>query len=387
MKPMRLIISVLLIAGALWVIIGEQMSGASANAVVNAPVITIRATTAGDLTLNNLPLGSRVRKGEDLASILDPLVDSVRLNDLRMETAFTEAEIARLTADLAAVEATRDSLNTRTEKFRAARLEELNVRLDHARARLAILGGAPTGSGTEAEDTGASAGVTPQQTESERLEVERAREDVDVLEIALNAAETGVFLGDGYNDSPNAEQRATELETRITDLQNAIAEAQTRFEALSTRTERAYLRANSLTGGAIRSPVNGINWEVLQANGTNVQRGDPILRIVDCDATFVTLSVTERVFNTLSIGDEASFRMGGRGRVFEATVARLAGAGAATIYRNLAVAPSQKHLERYDVALLVPGLTADPDRGCAIGRTGRAFFDGRPLDWFRTLLD
>ncbi|MEQ6248115.1 HlyD family efflux transporter periplasmic adaptor subunit [Sulfitobacter sp. HNIBRBA3233] len=363
------------------------MSGASANAVVNAPVVTVRAPTAGDLTLNTNSLGSRVREGEELASVLDPLVDSVRLNDLRMETTFAEAEIARLTADLAAVEAMRDSLDDRTEIFRAGRLEELTVRLEHARARLAILDGEPVEREGDAEDTGASADISPQRTRDDRLAIERAREDVEVLEIALETAKKGVFLGDGYNDSPNAEQRATELETRITDLQNALAQAITRFEAVSTRTERAYLRFNNLTGGAIRSPVNGIYWEVLQAGGVNVQRGDPILRLVDCDASFVTLSVTERLFNTLSIGDEASFRMGGKGRVFEATVARLAGSGAETIYRNLAVAPTQRHLERYDVALLVPGLTADADRGCAIGRTGRAFFDGRPLDWFRTLLD
>ena len=69
--------------------------------------------------------------------------------------------------------------------------------------------------------------------------------------------------------------------------------------------------------------------------------------------------------------------------VFDASVARLAGSGAATVYEHLAVAPSQKHLERYDVLLLVPGLAADPEIGCIIGQTGRAFFDRRPLDLFR----
>lgn len=64
---------------------------------------------------------------------------------------------------------------------------------------------------------------------------------------------------------------------------------------------------------------------------------------------------------------------------------RLAGAGAATVYRNLAVAPSSKHLERYDVTLLVSGLKDDPELACAVGRTGRVFFERRPLDWLRRL--
>jgi hypothetical protein len=60
----------------------------------------------------------------------------------------------------------------------------------------------------------------------------------------------------------------------------------------------------------------------------------------------------------------------------------LAGSGAETIYRNLAIAPSRQHLERYDVTLLSPALR-DSDVGCAIGRTGRVFFDARPLDFVR----
>ena len=100
----------------------------------------------------------------------------------------------------------------------------------------------------------------------------------------------------------------------------------------------------------------------------------------------VTASVTERVYNSLSVGDAARFRLGGSSTVYDATVARLAGSGADTVYRNLAVAPSQRHLERYDVALIVPQLAQLGAEGCMIGRTGRAFFDGRPLDGLRRLL-
>ena len=69
-----------------------------------------------------------------------------------------------------------------------------------------------------------------------------------------------------------------------------------------------------------------------------------------------------------------------------ANLARLAGSGAETVYRNLAVAPSQRHLQRYDVAVDVPGLAEDAGLACAIGRTGRVFFAARPLDWLRGLI-
>lgn len=390
MKLLRLILSVLLVVFAVWVIIAEQMAGASANAFVNAPLVTVRANTAGDLRLQDTPFGARVQKGDTIASVEDPLVDNVRLNDLRKEQGFIEAEISRIEADLEDTRILRERLLERAASFRNARLKELRVRLRHARIRLAILEGGELPEKTDQEIlslVGDLQGRIPMEPGLAPLMLDHARERVEVLEIALETAQGGVFLGDGYNDSPNAEQRATELETVISRLENNLAEAQRQLQSIAMRSQRENLRVNASSGGDITAPVNGMYWEVLQSDGVNVQRGDPILRLVNCDATFVSLSVTERVFNSLHVGEAASFRLTGREDLYKGTVARLAGAGAATVYQNLAVAPSERHLERYDVTLLVPELTADNLRGCSIGRTGRAFFDERPLNWFRSLLD
>ena len=53
----------------------------------------------------------------------------------------------------------------------------------------------------------------------------------------------------------------------------------------------------------------------------------------------------------------------------------------------LAVAPSNKHLERYDIALLVPALRENTNLRCTVGQTGRVFFEARPLDWLRGVLN
>jgi multidrug resistance efflux pump len=384
MKYGRLIFGIVAVITALWIIPGEQMSGASADAVVNAPVVTVRAPVAGHLQMPARQLGSRVGQGEVLASIQDPIVDRVRLDDLLMEARLEAAAEAQIAALLSETQSVRKDLAEQTRSDRARRLEELRVHLSHAEARLTILEAGGITPENEDQLLNAVAQDTdrlPGEPRLDALVLDHARERVDVLEIALRAAEESVLLPDG-ND---AEHRLLEQDKEIALLTSRLAEAQERSAAVRERADRERIRVNGLTGGDLQAPVEGLFWEVLEADGVTVQRGDPLLRVVDCQATMVTVSVTERVYNSLTVGQAATFRLGGTSEVHDATISRLAGSGAAAVYGNLAVAPSQRHLERYDVALIVPALRQAGADGCMIGRTGRAFFDTRPLDGLRSL--
>jgi multidrug resistance efflux pump len=385
MRYSRLVIGLIVIFLALWVIVSEQMAGASADAVVNARLSTLRAPVAGTITMPPRELGSSVTAGEELASVTDPLVDAIRLNDLEMERSFAAAEIVRLISAYEAVSAQITGLEARAQVYRAERLAEIETRLMHARSRLTMLeqGGTTDSAPTNLVEDGQSDDQGGPRVAG--IAVEYAREQVAVLEIALRAARQNVFLGDGYNDAPFSEQRRTELDSVRVALEADRTQAEARLAGIDARVAAERRRTTALGGAALSATVNGQVWEVLAANGETVQRGQNVMRLADCDAPLVTLSVTESVYNRLRVGDEAVFRLTGDGRSFAASVTRLAGSGAQTVYQNLAVAPSQRHLERYDVALLVPSLRDLPELRCSIGRTGRAFFEARPLDWFRDL--
>ncbi|MBM1816117.1 HlyD family efflux transporter periplasmic adaptor subunit [Sulfitobacter pseudonitzschiae] len=363
------------------------MSSASANAFINARLVTLRSDVAGEIEMPARALGARVGKGEVVASVTDSLADSVRLNDLLLEQDFLASEIIRLSSDADATRQILSGLEERAATYSQHRVAELEIRLQHARARLALIEGrGDVGDENAAVDAvGADTEELPGADRFPALALDHARERVEVLEVAVNAAKAGVFLGDGYNDAPNAEQRAVELRSEIAAIQSSLADAQARQAALTKRIGRERERVNGLSGGDLAAPVNGLVWEVLAADGEHLERGDPVLKLVDCGSVMVSLSVSEGVYNSLSPGQSAEFRPQGGSQVFDATVLRLAGAGAATVYRNLAVAPSSKHLERYDVTLLVSGLKDDPELACAVGRTGRVFFERRPLDWLRRL--
>ncbi|MEW9806547.1 HlyD family secretion protein [Mesorhizobium marinum] len=345
MRFVRLIVGFLVIAIALFLIAGEQLSGASADAVVNAQTTTVRSPISGTLSLESRTLGSRVMAGETLGSVDTPADDDVRLNDLLLDRANVGAEVGRLNATIARHEAAVAMLQSRTDLYRTWRIRELEAAL-----------GAEPRTGTDA-----------------------------VAEIALEAAREGTFLGDGYNDAPASEQRLWDLSVRLEEMRAQLDAEKLRAGNLEKRIDEERLRKNRLDLAQLKANVDGSVWEILATDGETVQRGQDVLRLVDCASTIVTLSVAESTYNRLRPGDSAMFRFNGDGRSFQGTITRLAGAGAATIYRQLAVAPSGRHLERFDVALLVPALRQDPDLACGIGRSGRAFFEARPFDFLRRI--
>ncbi|WP_207538713.1 HlyD family secretion protein [Sabulicella rubraurantiaca] len=394
---MKVTLGVALAAMAGYVIVGEQMAGVSSNAVVNAQVITLRAPVDGELTLTTRSLGARLGSGEVVASITDPRPDESRLVDLRRALDAAESELRRLEDMTSALVAGRAALIDQARDYGAGRLRQLSARLDETRATLeaaqarlreadATLRRANdlsrTGIQTVAEFNRAKSTF-----EVATQEVEATRNRLRYLTVEHEAASRGVFLGDSYNDAPSSQQRVRELDLRIGELSAEVRERNRRISLLEQQVEEERVRLARHRDARLAAPATAVLWEVMTGSGEYVRRAQDIMRLVDCGTAVVTASVRESVYNGLKVGDAARVRLLGEdGRVFEGTVARLAGSGAETIYRHLAVGPSEEHLKRYDVAIAVPGLAADPALACTVGRTGRVVFASRPLDPWRRLM-
>jgi multidrug resistance efflux pump len=384
LRYFRLVIGALVLVGALYLITAEQMAGASSDAVINAPVIALRSPVAGTVDLEPLALGAVVRRGQTVATVDDPQADRVRMNDLLLERDLALAEVNRLTALRDGMEVRQQALAEQTERYHVFRRRELGV--------------APAASGSGAaglfdprkleDDTAGSAAETVSDEAAEAPAEDAPLEaGASARDIRQVAAGEDVFLDGSASPVWNHDLRLFDAEFRLTELSADLKAASARLSAYTNRLERERLRVNALSGASLVAPFDGIVWERMAADGVTVQRGDPVIRLANCDDVIVTLSVTEQVYNTLETGDPATFRISGTDEVMRAQIARLAGAGAATVYRELAVAPSERHLERYDVSLIVPELASGGAHGCQIGRTGRAFFDDRPLDFLRGLWD
>lgn len=389
MRYFKAAVGIVVLLVAIWIIVGEQLTGASADATINAPVTLARAPIGGTLSVPERQIGSSVISNDVLATVTDETVDHTRLADLRMELGLEKAALARLRAEAAGLRSFRERLRQRTAAYQAGRIQTLTLELTFARERLALLGPAAAkpppapGARASAGDKNQTPGTAPATTG--RIALNRAQERVAVLEEALSAARKGTYLGDGYNDAPFSEQQTLLLDQTLDDLKARETAQEQRVAVVAARLKQGQGDAQIDGTRDILSHVDGIYWQELAHDGGYVNRGDPVARVVDCDRVLVTASVPEITYQRLRRGQKVTFRPLGENRVFDGYILRLAGTGAATVYEGLAVAPSRRHLERFDVAVAVPGLAADPDLQCAIGRTGRVFFDTSPLDYLRSL--
>jgi multidrug resistance efflux pump len=380
----------------LYVVVGERLAGASSDAVINAQLVTLRSPVDGDLTLGVRSLGAHVRPRQVVATVADPRADDNRLLDLQRSAAEIATETERLEATVAALTIARRRLQEQADEYRDGRLRQLQTRLAEARAmheaaqarmreaEAALRRANDLGRG--GYQTVADVGRARAAFEVGTQETEAAQSRIRFLAIELDAAQRGVFLGDSWNDSPQSQQRIREIELRIAETEAALAQQIRRGADIEKRLDEERLRLARRSAATLTSPAPAALWDLLAADGEHVRRGQDLARLVDCGSTIVTASVRETVYNGLRVGAAAQFRLLDDGRVFPATVLRLAGSGAESIYRNLAIGAGEEHLKRYDVALEVPALAADPELACAVGRTGRVVFTSRPLDGWRRFL-
>lgn len=394
-RIVKLVVGLVLIAGAGYVILGERLAGTSADAVVNARISIARAPIDGELELSVRGLGARLSANAALGTIVDPRPDEIRLILLTREEADLTAEIERLERQLTTVGNALEGFVRQADTYEKGRVRQLDARLAEARANLDAAQARVRESSsafrraTELSDRGVqtAAGLDRARSvfEVNSQELESARFRINYLQIELEAAKAGTFLGDSYNDAPYSQQRIRELELRVGELTSDLAERRRRVRTVQTQIASERVRQGKLREARLTAPTDSVLWEVMAGSGEYVRKGQDLVKLIDCSTLMVTASVGERIYNALKVGDPARFRLLGNDRVYEGTVARLAGPGALGVYGSLAIGVSQAHLTRFDVALHFPTLVRDSDIGCGVGRTGRVVFSARPLDWWRKL--
>lgn len=396
MRLFALITGLILLSLGGYVVIGEHFAGVTANAEINARLTMLRAPIDGKLTLKTAGIGSRVWADEVIGTIEDERIDTTRLADLQQAENTLVSDLDRLEAQRKILQLAQKNLHAHAQTYKKGRIQQLDARIaeaeslkDAATVRLREHNAALERANNLSErgvQTAANLERAKAAKDVAEEELKGTDQRLTFLKIELEAARNDTFLGDSYNDAPYSMQRIREIELRLGEMNAERQTVATRLAKAREQISAEQQRLNRLRSAELRSPINGLVWDYRANTGEVVGRGSELVRLVDCNSVMITASVGEQLYNRLKQGDAAQFRLLGSDAVFEATVTRLAGAGAETIYQNLAIAPSKEHLKRYDVTLVAPALRTDDTVSCAVGRTGRVVFSGGPVEAVRRLI-
>jgi multidrug resistance efflux pump len=366
-----------------WMPAQRLFQTASVEAIVNARTLTLRAPIDGIVSSvpTGLAVGATFPSGTPLLRIANSRADRTRFDDLRRQEERIEIETAGLKTRLDSIEHMRDEFVAQTQLFQKGRIAQLEARVEESKSNLAA-------ANTRQQETAAvlerayeldAGGYQPKALlQKVRRDDEIAKQDARSIEhrikgimVELESARSGSFLGDSYNDRPRSSQRADELQQQIIELSSQVVEKQSALLQLQKEinVERDRLQLNS--DAPVFAPSSSTVWELLTAPGEHVQRGQDLMRLLDCNSAMVTAVVSEAVYNRLQIGSAASFRLRDGYVAMPGRVVNLTGVASAAA--NYAIAPSSLLKEQYRVAVEVPDLAND-GQGCNLGRTGQVVF-------------
>lgn len=386
-RVMRLSAAALLAGSAAATMAPHLTSYISTSAVVNAPVLVIRAPFAGVLTQGAPDFASPVQAGELLLRLDSERQDRDAWAAVRAQTGATRAEVAALVAHIAVVTEVREDLRTRIEghdeaaalllaagrrEARAA-LDRAEVRRTQARAerdRIARLlqRGAASRNALEAAQADLSIAEAEAQEVAARL---------DALDLEAQALARGIAIGVPAGDGGPIRQRLDDVTLLLAELQSRRAMLEGRLAALDAQDQAVgddFLRRTTFAPEA-SSP--GVVWRASSAEGTPVLPGDTLLEILDCSRRFVEVSLPGHLFERIRPGDPATVRFKGTAESFEAHVEAVGGAGARFDRPSLASDPIE--LSAGDIQVLVRLDPVDPAQSqvaasCDVGRTAEVRF-------------
>jgi multidrug resistance efflux pump len=363
-----------------WTPLRAMLATTSVEAIVNARIETIRAPIEGIVQANadkNTNWNSTTAPPKLV--IKNPYADRSRLDELRRALNTLEAQEESLGRQSQLTQTALDTINLQAEKYRAGRLKLIDARLARQVAELDATT-AKTSQTTASkkrsdhlQKTGFISG-----TDSDRIQYEwnaatsaeaAAQKRLEETKVEHDAVADGVFIGDSYNDSPSSIQRETELKMKKGELDAQFAGVRTQITHIKDQISEEEARFRLRSEANVALPSKGRVWEMLVGPGEFVNKGQDLLRVLDCSNPIVSANVDERVYNRLEVGSPATFRPLQDGQTYHGTVVNLTGAAGAPA--NFAIAPISLRKSPFYVTIAMDGMGAG---GCSIGRTGTVSF-------------
>jgi multidrug resistance efflux pump len=363
-----------------------MLATTSVEAIVNARIETIRAPIEG---IVQAPSEKTTNWSATTAPpklvVSNPYADRSRLDELRRDLITLESQEEMLGRQSQLTETALDAIGLQAEKYRAGRLKLIDARLARQTAELQAMS-AKTAETTASkrrsdhlQQTGFISGA-----DSDRAQYEwsaatsaeaAAQKRFEETKVEHDAVADGVFIGDSYNDAPSSIQRETELKMKKGELDAQLAGVRTQIKHMADQISEEEARYRLRSEATVALPSKGRVWEILVGPGEYVNKGQDLMRVLDCSNPIVSANVDERVYNRLEVGGPAMFRPLEDGKTYHGIVVNLTGAAGAPA--NFAIPPINLRKSPFHVTIAMDDMG---EAGCSIGRTGTVTFGDSNAD-------
>ena len=236
---------------ALWIIIGEQITGASSNAYVNAQTSTIRSPIDGIITTTLSSGGVRLSKGEIIATINDPLFHE-HADDLIIQETNTLSEIRALNQILKNINLEITTLETFFNQYQASAMIKINIAIAELEERIKLLSG--------------------DGTVQNKIELSLAKETLKINQEIRRGLNDKTFLG-GDNDI------LYQLKIKILDRKIYLSDILTKLslseETLSSLKFQIKLEKDKIfknSNAIIKNQSDTVLWEALVTDGESIMK-------------------------------------------------------------------------------------------------------------------
>ncbi len=361
------------------------MAAESAQAVVNARVVTIRAPIEGELWWSEgIKTGSQINLGDVAFDIHNPRADRTALDNLRRDLRRLSASRQTMNGRIKTASDERDSLLAANRVHRMARLRQFQQRRQRVLAQVSAAKATEANAESSLERTAwlAEKGLaTHERLEDKRRDREVARNMVRLhrhqlqeIQVEFTAALGGIRLTDDHNAQTNMKARAEKLDYEIRAWRIELQDQDELIVKLQEDIDREAERFAQRRRMSVAASTGGQIWEVLASSGELVQKGQPLVRVMDCNSALISVSVNEATYNALRVGEPASFRSNSDLAEYGGEIVKMTGLAAPP--SNFAIAPSDLRNEPFRMTIFSPELVSQ--KKCAVGQTGVVRFHTDP---------
>ena len=388
-RMIRLSAATLLIGAAGVTFWPQFVSYVSTSAVVNAPVVRVKAPFNGVVTSVFVgDAGTAVHRDGPLLSLAEARAATGKITAIDAEAQVVAAGISALEVQIASVEAVASELRTRIAAHRAeagawiaAKEAILSADTGKARAghdlqlreldRIGRLARSGTIPGAELDEARTQLAMA-------RAELDRVRGETAKLKVEAAALEKGIMLDSSAEGAGYARQRLDEVTLSLADLRARLAVLKARAISISTTRDETETHLAAQQSFAPVSAIQGVVWRSAPKTGSEVAMGDTLMEIVDCDRRFLEVSLPERYFERIGPGDIATVQLKGSASTMTATVSAVGGSSVRLSDTSFAANRPRETGGAAQILLDLPPAVFDQNQlasgFCDVGRTAEVRF-------------